>query len=144
MRQARCWIDPQDFRDTRKAARLTVDQAARRLFVTGRTVRNWEAGRTRIPYAAYKLLKVLNGYALPGDAWEGWSLARGALWSPAGHRFLPGELAWLSLVFRQAEAFRALVQAQRRPPTEAHPLRGCRGCPPAQAAQRGTWHGGSL
>lgn len=114
VRTRRCWIDPQDFRHTRLAARLTVDQAAALLFVSSRTVRYWEAGRARIPYAAFKLLKVLRGHGLPGEAWAGWTVTQEALWSPAGHRFLPGELEWLSLVFRQAQAFRVVYRKLRR------------------------------
>jgi hypothetical protein len=37
------------------------------LHVNLRTVINWETGATTIPYAAYKLLRVLSGYELPGE-----------------------------------------------------------------------------
>lgn len=128
MKARPCWIDPKEFKITRQAAGLTVDQVAGLLFVTPRTVRYWEAGRYRIPYPAFKLLRILRGAELPGEAWAGWRVTRGALWSPAGQCFLPGELAYLSLVFRQAWAFRQQqaqqagrrAQAQRAP---AVPLR---------------------
>lgn len=42
------------------------------LRVTDRTWRNWESGRIQAPYAAFKLLRILTGYALPSDAWAGW------------------------------------------------------------------------
>ena len=47
------------------------------LHVTERCLRNWEAGRNAIPYAAYRLLRIHCGYQLPGASWRGWSISRG-------------------------------------------------------------------
>lgn len=49
------------------------------LFVTYRTLHNWESGRVQVPYAAYKLLRILTGYDLPGEAWMGWRLSGNTL-----------------------------------------------------------------
>nr|WP_103967501.1 VC1465 family Xer recombination activation factor [Nitrosomonas ureae] len=59
-------------RETRILSRLSVDEVAQMLRVTCRTVRNWESGRVQVPYAAFKLLRILTGYELPSDAWRGW------------------------------------------------------------------------
>lgn len=87
------------------------------LHVHRQTVLKWERGQHRIPYPAYKLLRVLRCYELPETCWDGWEARDGALWSPAGHRFTPGELAWLSLTFRRAEQFtvvRRELEARRK------------------------------
>lgn len=68
MRKRR-WIDPQDFQDLRKRADLKRHQAAHLLDVTTRTIQNWETGGARIPWMAYRMLRILTGYALPGKAW---------------------------------------------------------------------------
>lgn len=116
-RRWRAWkIDPRDFFDARRHALLSVDQVADLLHVHPKTVSKWERGLHRIPYPAYKLLRVLRRYELPEACWNGWEARNGALWSPAGHRFTPGDLAWLSLTFRRAEAFtevRRQLQALR-------------------------------
>lgn len=83
------------------------------LRVTERTVRHWETGATRVPFAAYKLLRVLRGFHLPGDAWTGWMLVRDRLVTPEGHAFRPDDFAWLALTVAQARAFRRLYDAQR-------------------------------
>ncbi|MFN3842515.1 MAG: VC1465 family Xer recombination activation factor [Rehaibacterium terrae] len=111
-------------------------QRARLLRVCPRTVRNWEAGRTRIPYAAFKPMRLLRGFELPGDAWRGWRLIGDTLWSPEGHGFRAGDHAWWSLLVRQAAAFRRQVARPRgpqpapvaqpeaaRPAAEGEPLR---------------------
>ena len=35
------------------------------LFVTDRTWCNWESGKVQVPYAAYKLFRILTGFDLP-------------------------------------------------------------------------------
>jgi DNA-binding transcriptional regulator YiaG len=49
------------------------------LHVTPRTLHNWNSGRYDIPYAAFKLLRVLMRYELPHDDWAGWHFSGGKL-----------------------------------------------------------------
>jgi hypothetical protein len=72
------------------------------LHFTDRTVRNWERGASRVPYAAFRLLRITSGYALPGHEWEGWGLRKGVLWSPTGQAFDAGSMGYLGLVFQMA------------------------------------------
>ena len=62
-----------------------------------RTVRTWEAGTSRVPYAAYKLLRVMRGGKLLGTDWRGFHVWRDTLVTPEGHKFRASELAWWSL-----------------------------------------------
>ncbi len=113
----RRWIDPQDFADLRKQSGLTRVQAAEALDVTPRTIQNWETGGARIPWMAYRMLRVLRGYALPGLAWEGWTLRGAVLFSPNGRSF---DAVWLhnvELVFAQAKLFRQMYAASGRAKT---------------------------
>ena len=75
------------------------------LRVTVRTVRNWECGATRVPYSAFKLLRILTGYALPGEAWRGWSMRGDTLWSPECKAFEAWGMGYLSLIFGMARQF---------------------------------------
>jgi transcriptional regulator with XRE-family HTH domain len=59
-----------------------------------RTLRNWEAGRNAIPYAAFKLLRIRSYLELPGSAWCGWSISRGKLCTPEGHLLDPNDARW--------------------------------------------------
>lgn len=89
-------IDRDQFRDLRLINRLTIDQTAKLLQVTGRTVTLWECGASRIPYSAFKLLRVLaNGELLP-EPWKGWKVHGDTLYSPSGRPFRAYELAYLS------------------------------------------------
>lgn len=91
----RKWIDGEDFYLARHRAGLTVAQAADMLNVTTRTLRNWENRSSRIPYAAFRLMRLSAGYALIGKAWEGWSIWKGVLYSPTGRGFEPYQLTYL-------------------------------------------------
>lgn len=76
------------------------------LRVSERTIRGWESGETRIPYAAYKLLRVLKGGRyLAHPIWKDFVVQGDVLVTPEGHRFQAGQLAWWSLLVRQARAF---------------------------------------
>ena len=102
-------VAPERFREARMTCFLSVDAAAKLLHVTRRTLHNWEAGTTRIPYAAFKLMRIMRGGELPGagDAWAGWHFAwNEVLISPEGHRFKPGEFAWLHVLIEQAKFWR--------------------------------------
>ena len=86
-------------------AGLKVPDVARTLQVTERTVYAWFSGQTAVPYAAYKLLRILNLSELPG--WPGWHMHSGKLWTPEGFGFDPTDGAWWSLLVRQARGFKA-------------------------------------
>lgn len=86
-------------------AGLKVPDVARTLQVTERTVYAWFSGKTAVPYSAYKLLRILSRFELPG--WPGWHMHSGKLWTPEGFAFDPTDGAWWSLLVRQARAFRA-------------------------------------
>lgn len=91
----RRWIAPQDFADLRKQSGLTRAEAAEALNVTRRTIQNWETGGARIPWMAYRMLRILRGYALPSVHWEGWTMRNHQLFSPAGRAF---DAVWLANV----------------------------------------------
>lgn len=82
---------------------LSRSQCAKFLHVSERTLHNWESGRHDIPFAAYKLLRFVNGHELPGSGWAGWSFAAGKLWTPEGYGLDPRDAAWWSLLVRRAE-----------------------------------------
>ncbi|MDP2760965.1 MAG: VC1465 family Xer recombination activation factor [Sideroxyarcus sp.] len=105
---SRRWIDPQDFRDLRRKAGLTRREAARALDVTGRTIQNWETGGARIPWMAYRMLRILQGYALPGKDWEGWTIGGDTLYAPNGRHFTAGELQHIEQVFSMARLWQKL------------------------------------
>ena len=67
-------ITAQRFAAARAGCFLTIEQTAKLLRVSIRTLHNWENGRVRIPYAAYKLIRILRGYELPGPAWKDYRL----------------------------------------------------------------------
>ncbi|WP_162299559.1 VC1465 family Xer recombination activation factor [Pseudomethylobacillus aquaticus] len=118
-------IDYERFRQTRLLAGLTQTEAACLLHVTERTVRLWEQGRHPVPYAAFKLLRILTGYALPGDAWAGWQLHGEHLTSPGGRTFTAKELGWMWLTFAMARNWqeqRLAEQAARSQAREAAAL----------------------
>ena len=99
-------IEPQDFRDLRRSSGMTRLQAAKALDVTGRTVQNWETGGARIPWLAFRMLRILQGCALPGSAWEGWTVQGDTLTAPNGRRFTAGELQHIEQIFGMARLWR--------------------------------------
>lgn len=102
----RCHIDPDRFTTARQLARCSIEQAAAFLFVSRRTVQYWEKGAVRIPYSAFRLLRLRAGYDFPDPAWQGWCLHSGKLWPPAGNGFEPWELADLGLLCAMARHWR--------------------------------------
>ena len=113
----RKWIEPQDFRDLRKAAGMTRKQTAEALDVSERTIQNWENGGARIPWMAYRMLRIIRGYALPGVYWEGWTIRGRKLFSPAGKAFEVENLAYLQATFAQAKLWRQQYSRQGRAKT---------------------------
>ena len=107
-KSSRRWITAQDFADLRKQGGMTRKQAAQALDVTPRTVQNWETGGARIPWMAYRMLRILRGFALPGVDWEGWTIRGHEMFSPNGRQF---DAAWLlnvEHVFSQARLWRQM------------------------------------
>ncbi|MGA8864699.1 MAG: VC1465 family Xer recombination activation factor [Gallionella sp.] len=100
------YVYPQDFRDVRRFADLTRKQAADLLDVTPRTVQNWETGGARIPWMAYRLLRILKGSDLPGKAWEGWHLHGDRLYAPNGRWFDAALLGQVERVYAMARLWR--------------------------------------
>ncbi|MBO9900464.1 hypothetical protein J7435_00515 [Xanthomonas phaseoli pv. dieffenbachiae] len=112
------------FQDDRYRLRLTHLTAAKLLDVSVRTVQNWESGRTRIPHSAFKLVRLLASCKhLDGPAWKNFHVRGDTLITPEGHTFPAADLAWWSLLFRQAEAFRTLSR-QKRQAERAHATAG--------------------
>lgn len=91
----------------------TRASAAKTLQVSERTLHNWVSGRTAVPYAAYKLLRVLCFHEIPFKTWQGWHFTGGKLWSPEGHGFTGLDGSWWSLLVRQARASVVLFDQQR-------------------------------
>ncbi len=112
-------IDKDQFREVRLNLRLTHDDVAKLLHVTARTVAHWECGFTRIPYAAFKLLRCLvNGELIPKD-WDGWTIKGDILYSPIGRQFRAHQLVYLSNYFTMARFWQAdyeLRHSQKQPP----------------------------
>lgn len=102
------WISPQDFADLRKQASMTRKEAAKALDVTARTIQNWETGGARIPWMAYRMLRILRGYALPGVAWQGWTIRDDKLINPVGQSFDSVWLENIQYVFGQARLWRQM------------------------------------
>ncbi|MGA8864694.1 MAG: VC1465 family Xer recombination activation factor [Gallionella sp.] len=110
------YVDPQDFRDVRRFSDLTRKQAADLLDVTVRTVQNWETGGARIPWMAYRMLRILKGSALPGKAWEGWHLNGDKLIAPNGRWFDADLLGQVERVYAMARLWREdYAKKSRRP-----------------------------
>lgn len=89
---------------------LTIIEVGKLLHVTPRTVRYWFSGKSSVPYAAYKLVRVLRWWELPQKGFEGWSMHSGRLWTPEGIPIAPEDGGWWSLLVRQARCFRTLYQ----------------------------------
>lgn len=89
---------------------LDLSGCAKLLHVTERTLHNWESGKHDIPYATFKLLRLLSGMELPGESWRGWGFQGDKLRSPEGHLIAGTDGAWWSLLVRQARYFGPLQE----------------------------------
>jgi transcriptional regulator with XRE-family HTH domain len=110
----RRWIHPQDFIDLRRQSGLTRLQAAEQLDVTGRTIQNWETGGARIPWMAYRMLRILRGFALPGVSWEGWTIHGDRLIAPNGRWFDAASMEQIERVYALARLWRQDYAARNR------------------------------
>jgi hypothetical protein len=86
-------------------AGLSPEDAGKILHVTPRTIRYWISGKVLVPYAAYRLLRIMRLYELPLPGWDGWKMHSGRLWSPEGYGFWPGDSDWWGLLVRRAQGF---------------------------------------
>lgn len=91
---------------------LNPESAGKILHVHPRTVRYWISGKTLVPYAAYKLLRIMTGAELPCPGWDGWHMHSGKLWSPEGHGFTSSDSAWWGLLVRQARLFKVMYDRE--------------------------------
>ena len=91
----------------RKRLGWSIEDAGKYFQVTDRTWHNWESGAHRIPFAVYKLLRVLARLELPGKAWAGWRLEGDVLITPEGRQITPKDGTWWSLLVRRAAGFDA-------------------------------------
>lgn len=106
-------IEPEQFASQRKAALLSRSACSELLGVSERSIRNWETGRTAVPYAAFKLLRVLSGGELPGAEWKGFWVQGSTLWTPEGKGYDASELAYISNVFAMARYWLRDYHAKR-------------------------------
>lgn len=106
-------VEPSALRDLRARMGWTVEDVARELAVSARGVRLWESGKRRIPYASFRLLRLMAGSQLPWPEWRGFWVRGGTLYSPEGHQFAAADLTWLSLLCRRARMFHELYRQIR-------------------------------
>lgn len=92
----------------------SVEDAGKYFQVTDRTWHNWENGLHRIPYAVYKLARVLARLELPGEGWIGWRLEGDQLITPEGRQISPQDGSWWSLLVRRAAGFDAAYKEADR------------------------------
>jgi hypothetical protein len=106
-------VTAEGFRELRLSCVTSQRDTAALLGVCVRTVRNWESRRRRVPYAAYRLLRILRNGELPGAAWAGYRLWGDTLWTPEGIALKAGQAAWWSLLVRCARAFQQQQRVTR-------------------------------
>jgi len=118
----------EDFILVRHVACLSQKNVATMLHVSLKTVMNWENEKTTIPYAAFKLLRIMTNYELPGKEWEGWSIRGGALFNPSGRQYQSHELFYIGNMFQMArywiadreKALELSNQAKKAPTVRQH------------------------
>jgi transcriptional regulator with XRE-family HTH domain len=92
----------------------SVEDAGKYFQVTDRTWHNWETGAHRIPFAVYKLSRILARLELPGEAWAGWRIEGDQLITPENRIITPKDGSWWSLLIRQAASFRTVYAEASR------------------------------
>lgn len=115
---SRVYIDPSDFVLMRHRAFLKVNEAALLLDVTTKTILNWEQGKSRIPYTAYRVLKLKVGYVFDDTYFGDWFTRGNTLWSPEGRAFQAHELRYIGSYFWMARQWLAERQAKPQLPAE--------------------------
>jgi DNA-binding transcriptional regulator YiaG len=117
LKSPRIYIDPNDFYLMRRRACLTTLEASKLLDVTHKTLQNWEKGRVRIPYTAFRTLKIEVGYVLNDEHFKDWFVRDDTLWSPEGRAFKPYELRYIGNYFWMANRWLAERRAAK---TQTH------------------------
>lgn len=108
-------INERPRRDLRRLIELIGQRRVEReLNVHRTTVRRWLGGTVGIPGAQALAVRTLLG-DLPGTAgaWHGWRFHDGALLSPAGEAFKPGDVLSLVLLRQQLTAQRREIEHLR-------------------------------
>lgn len=100
----------QNFRAMYRSLGMDLPACAKFLHVSTRTVHNWESGKHDIPFATYKLLRLLNRMELPGQSWQGWCFYGNKLISPEGRSFEGKDSNWWGLLIRRSEMFSHLYK----------------------------------
>lgn len=116
-RRRRPWlVSAEGFRELRLSCLLSRRTAAAFLGVSVDTVRRWDRGRQRVPWAVVRLLRLkrLGDLGALAPAWDGWRLDGDAIWSPEGFVFRVGEVGWWGLLIAQARAFRERYDREAR------------------------------
>jgi DNA-binding transcriptional regulator YiaG len=107
-------ITAEQFRDARVFGGFTRERAAEFLGVSLRTVGQWETGKSRPAYAAFRLLRVYKHGDLIDPAWEGFRMIRGQIVSPEGRSFGANDLTWWGLTVARSREFSKLaLEAQQ-------------------------------
>jgi len=101
-KRPREYIDPEAFYLMRRRASLSTHKAATALHVDHRTILKWESGKTRIPYTAFRVMKMLAGYVLHDEYFKDWFIKGDTLWSTENRGFKPWELRYISNYFSMA------------------------------------------
>lgn len=110
--------------------------AAEMLDVDEKTIRNWEGGKSPIPYAAFRVMRLAGGYSLMDAGWEGWAIWQGKLYSPSGRGFEPYELDYLANYMQMARYFIQGLRASPSPAVSEQPHAGaCVRSEPAEHQQ---------
>jgi DNA-binding XRE family transcriptional regulator len=120
----------QRFRAMYRSLGMDLPSCAKFLHVTERTLHNWESGKHDIPYATFKLLRLMNGLELPGKTWAGWQFQGGKLWSPEGRSFEGTDGSWWSLLLRQARQFPVLSARLAQLESKLQKAQAAEGAPP--------------
>ena len=64
---------------------------------------------------AYKLLRILAGYALPGKAWQGWTIHGDRLYASNGRWFDANSMEHLEQVFAMSRLWRQDYLSRKHP-----------------------------
>ncbi len=97
----------------RQSLSLSRPATVKLLHITLRTLHNWETGKVRIPYAAFKLIRLFNSYEIFRPIWQDWRIVGSRLVTPEGHALEAGNFHWLSLMARRSDAFGRLHREKR-------------------------------
>ena len=77
-----------------------------------------------MPYAAYKLLRLMRYMELPGESWQGWHFSRGVLVTPEGRTLTGKDGNWWSMLVLQASSFAKVYDQRGRLMSELLSLQG--------------------